>query len=336
METRASYVVVGAFVFGLLASALGFVVWLGKLDLDRKANAYQIGFSGSVTGLSVGSLVRYRGIPVGEVTHIGFDPEDVERIVVLIDVDSTVPIKEDAHAILESQGLTGVGFIQIMGGSRMAKLLKPLPGRDVAEIPSRASMVEEVFESAPEIANQLVVLSNRAAAFLRPENRARMERILANLDAVSGALASEAEGIRTMIQNANEVTASLQDLTETMFPAVETLSDELIGLAEESGHTLSTIRGTISGLDGEMTTLSSDASRAMVGLEAVSQQAQSLISENRGAVNDFSQTGLYELTQFLVEGRLLLENLNRVVRQLERDPARILFGSRDKGVEVRK
>ena len=336
METRASYVVVGAFVFGLFAAVLGFVVWLGKLDLDHAANAYRIGFVGTVTGLSVGSPVRYRGIPVGQVTDIRLDSEDVERILVTVDIDAEVPIKRDAYAVLESQGLTGVGFIQVKGGSKDAPLLEPAPGETVAELPARASVVEEVFQSAPEIANQLLILTNRASAILSPRNQESLENILANLDTVSGAFADEADNIRGLVRNANQATASLRQLTETLEPVAKSVSGDLKGVAEESAQTMAAIRGTVAGVDAELTTLSADASRALSRLSVAADQAQGLIAENRGAVRDFSQSGLYELTQFLIEGRLLLENLNRVTRQLERDPARILFGSRDRGVETSK
>jgi phospholipid/cholesterol/gamma-HCH transport system substrate-binding protein len=336
METRASYVVVGAFVFALFAAVLGFVVWLGKLDLDQKSNEYRIGFVGTVTGLSVGSPVRYRGIPVGQVSDIRLDKDDVERILVMIDVDAEVPIKRDAYAVLESQGLTGVGFIQIKGGSKAAPLLEPAPGEAVAELSARASVVEEVFASAPEIADQLLVLTNRASAILNPRNQASVENILANLDTVSGAFAAEADNIRALVQNANEATESLRRLIRTLEPVANSVSSDLTDMAEESAQTLSAIRGTVAGVDAELMTLSKDASQALAKLGTAADQAQGLIIDNRSAVRDFSQTGLYELTQFLIEGRLLLENLNRITRQLERDPARILFGSRDRGVETSK
>lgn len=336
METKASYVVVGAFVFGLFAAVLGFVVWLGKIELDHQSNAYRIGFVGTVTGLSVGSPVRYRGIPVGEVSDIRLDRDDVERILVTINVDAEVPIKKDAYAVLESQGLTGVGFIQVKGGSKDATLLEPAPGETIAELPARASVVEEVFQSAPEIANQLLVLTNRASAILSPKNQASFGKILANLDTVSGAFAAEADNIRALVRNANDATASLRQLTQTLEPVVRSVSEDLENVAEESSQTLAAIRGTVTGVDAELMSLSVATSQALTRLGAAADQAEGLISDNRGAVRDFSQTGLYELTQFLIEGRLLLENLNRVTRQLERDPARILFGSRDRGVETTK
>jgi phospholipid/cholesterol/gamma-HCH transport system substrate-binding protein len=336
METKASYVVVGAFVFGLFAAVLGFVVWLGKLDLDRESNAYRIGFVGTVTGLSVGSPVRYRGIPVGQVSDIRVDSEDIERILVTIEVDSEVPIKRDAYAVLESQGLTGVGFIQVKGGSRGAPLLEPGPGETIAELPARSSVVEEVFESAPEIANQLLVLTNRASSILNPKNQQSLQNILANLDAVSGAFAREADNISALVRNANEATESLQRLTATLEPIAVSLSEDLSGVAEESAQTMAAIRGTVTGVDAEISTLGADASQALSSLGGAADQARGILAENRGAVRDFSQSGLYEMTQFLIEGRLLLESLNRVTRQLERDPARILFGSRDRGVETSK
>jgi len=73
-------------------------------------------FTGDVTGLGVGSAVRYRGVPVGTVRDIRLDPTNVEQVQVLMDVSADAPIKEDTIAQLALQGITGVAFIQLTGG----------------------------------------------------------------------------------------------------------------------------------------------------------------------------------------------------------------------------
>lgn len=336
METRASYVVVGGFVFALFAGVMGFVIWLGKLEIDRRFDSYRIDFSGSVTGLSVGSPVRYRGIPVGQVTDISIDPDNLERIHVFIEVQSDLPIKEDGYAVLESQGLTGVGFIQLDGGTRQAAVLVAKPGDDVPVIASRASVVEEVFESAPEIANQLVVLINRASGFLKPENQRSFESILSSLEVISGAIAAREAEIHSMITNVNAASEDLRSLAEVAERSAESITADIEALADESGETLATLRGTVAGLDAEVTRLSADLADTLVRIDGFAAEAQAIVAENRAPLRDFSETGLYELTQFLIEGRILLEGLNRVTQQLERDPAQILFGSRDRGVETQQ
>ncbi len=82
METRASYILVGSFVLGLIAAAFAFVVWLASVQFEDVPKRYLIYFDGSVTGLAVASPVRYRGVPVGSVVDIRIDPENIERILV--------------------------------------------------------------------------------------------------------------------------------------------------------------------------------------------------------------------------------------------------------------
>lgn len=327
METRASYVVVGVFVFAMFAAGMGFVVWLGKVELDRDVATFEIEFEQQVTGLSVGSPVRYRGMPVGQVTDISIDPENIEIIRVRIEIDSKVPIKKDVYAVLDSQGLTGVGYIQLSGGSRDAPLLTARPGDAVPVLESRSSVLQEVAQAAPEIASQLVVLVNRVNALLSDENRTSIQNTLKNLESVSEILASRRTEIEEIVEN---VHSTMQVLDGT----VHRVGSDIAVMSEEISQTMATARGTISAVDAEIATVSGELNATLRNVGKASDEAASLISENREAVNDFTGTGLYELTEFLVEGRQLMSDLDRLVRQVEADPARILFGNRQKGVET--
>lgn len=327
METRASYVVVGLFVFTMFAAGMGFVVWLGKVELDRDVSIYEITFEEQVTGLSVGSPARYRGIPVGQVTDITIDPDNIEIIRVRVELDSKVPIKQDVYATLESQGLTGVGYIQLSGGSKDAPLLAARPGDDVPVLESRSSVLQEVAQAAPEIASQLVVLVNRANQLLNDNNRASIQNTLKNLESVSAILANRSSEIEAIIENAH---TTMLVLDET----VAQVGGDISVMSEEISQTMATTRGTVSAVDAEIATVSADLRDTLQNVSKASNEAATLISENREAVNDFAVTGLYELTEFLVEGRQLMNDLDRLVRQVEADPARILFGNRNKGVET--
>ncbi|UUX49462.1 MCE family protein [Nisaea acidiphila] len=327
METRASYVIVGLFVFAMFASAMGFVIWLGKVELNREVAHYDIEFEQQVTGLSVGSPVRYRGIPVGQVLRIGFDPDNVEIIRVRVELDTKVPIKQDVYAVLESQGLTGVGFIQLAGGSKDAPLLTVRPGDEVPVLPSQNSVLQEVAQAAPEIASQLVVLVNRANQMLDPQNQTALRNTLSNLEQFSGALASRSGELERIIENLN--------LTmETMEATVAQVSGDIGVMSEEISQTMATTRGTVNSLDSEIVAVSDELKIALRNVSEVSSGASALIRDNRDAVNDFATTGLYELTEFLIDGRQLMNDMSQLVRQVESDPSRILFGNRQRGVET--
>ena len=62
METRAPFVIVGAFVLAAIAAVFGFIFWLHSTGNSGPRTAYQIQFDGSVPGLLVGAARRGLGL----------------------------------------------------------------------------------------------------------------------------------------------------------------------------------------------------------------------------------------------------------------------------------
>src|ERR1700730_12875435 len=120
METRAPFVVVGAFVLAAIAAAFGFVYWLHNAGGLGPRATYHVQFDGSVPGLLVGAAVLFNGIRVGEVTDLGLAPDSPRRVNATISVASTTPVRSDTKVGLEFQGLTGVPVIALEGGMRQA------------------------------------------------------------------------------------------------------------------------------------------------------------------------------------------------------------------------
>ena len=120
METRAPFVVVGAFVLAAIAAVFGFVYWLqNSAGLGPRAT-YHVQFEGSVPGLLVGAAVLFNGIRVGEVTELGLAPDNPRGVNATISVASTTPVRSDTRVGLEFQGLTGVPVIALEGGKLVA------------------------------------------------------------------------------------------------------------------------------------------------------------------------------------------------------------------------
>ena len=325
METRASYVAVGTFAILLFVGGLVFAIWFGGVQIDQETKPYRIEFQGAVDGLSTGSPVRYRGVPVGTVSDIRIDPENVELIRVDVDVDSEVPIKKDMYAVLQAQGLTGIGFIQIEGGTDAAEERVPTDEEPIPRIPARSSALSKVFETAPEIADRLLVVIARVEQFLSEENEQHFQQIIADFASVSGAVANRSGDIEAVISGAS---ASIEDLRKA--------AAEVSPLLQEASATLATIRGTAVGLDSEVAELSRALSNAGDSIAGTAGQLEAMVAEARPGMKDFSNTGLYELTQFLVEARFLVANIDRLTRQIDRDPSQFLFGDRDGQVETDK
>jgi phospholipid/cholesterol/gamma-HCH transport system substrate-binding protein len=121
METRAPFVVVGAFVLAAIMAVFGFVYWLQNTGGLGPRTSYRVQFEGSVPGLLVGAAVLFNGIKVGEVTELGLAPDNPRGVNATISVASTTPVRADTKVGLEFQGLTGVPVIALEGGTQVAK-----------------------------------------------------------------------------------------------------------------------------------------------------------------------------------------------------------------------
>src|SRR6201987_4959310 len=120
METRAPFVIIGAFVLAAIVAVFGFVYWLNNpAGLGARAT-YHVQFDGSAPGLLVGAAVLFNGIRVGEVTELGLAPDNPRRVNATISVAATTPVRPDTRVGLEFQGLTGVPVIALEGGMRLA------------------------------------------------------------------------------------------------------------------------------------------------------------------------------------------------------------------------
>jgi phospholipid/cholesterol/gamma-HCH transport system substrate-binding protein len=309
METRANYVLVGSVVLALIAAAFGFVIWLARVDLEHKPQTYFVYFYGSVAGLQIGSDVQYRGVPVGRITDIRIDSQNIERIRVVLEVNDGTPVKTDTYATLGLQGITGVAYIQLKGGTQNA----PDLAQDKDEypvIPSRPSGLEQVLDRAPELLERAIVISERLEQLLSDKNINGISASIDNISATTQILANRTKQIDQAITDGAEAVASLRKLTTD--------------LSKDAGSLTATAQEAFK-----------DAKKALDAFGKVADNMQAVVTENRPALRDFSQTGLYEFTQFITEARTLIINLSRLSAQLERDPAQFLFGNQQKGFEAR-
>ena len=120
METRAPFVLIGAFVLAAIAAVFGFVYWLNNTGGLGPRATYHVQFEGSVPGLMVGAAVLFNGIRVGEVTDLGLAADNARRVNATISVASSTPVRADTKIGLEFQGLTGVPVIALEGGTMPA------------------------------------------------------------------------------------------------------------------------------------------------------------------------------------------------------------------------
>jgi phospholipid/cholesterol/gamma-HCH transport system substrate-binding protein len=323
MEIRASYLLVGTVVLVLIAGLAAFSVWLVNADIDREVEPYRIAFAGSVTGLQEGSQVRYRGVPIGRVTDIRIDPERVEWVLVEIEVDRGTPIKQDTVASLEMQGITGIAYVQLRGGTQDSAVLEATGAEPVPEIPSRRSTIERLFESTPELLARSVALVDQATLLLSDQNVQALTKTLQNLETVTASLAKHGEDVDGVLSEAQGVAQGVGGLVEEL-GALATDLRELSAKADVQ-------------MDGVGTALSAtlaDTRQAANTLGRASTSVDELAGQLRQPLGDFAATGLYELTQLVGETRQLIATLTRITKEFERDPAGFFIGGDQRGFKA--
>ncbi len=261
METRANFVLIGAFTIAGILGLLGFLIWLAKFQVDRKYDYYDILFS-DVSGLSQAADVRFNGLAVGRVVAMRLSEEDHSRVRVRIEVEDGVPVKANTVARLQVQGVTGTSFVSLSGGSPGA----PPPPEGSGGRPTlmaERSIVEQLTEDAPDLLTEGVRLMRDLQGFASAENKQYVSGILSNVNAASGQLQGALSDFSDISQTVSRATAQISGFTDQLQPVADALrktlgqSEGLISSAtlafDDAQTTLKTATTTLNTANGTLT-----------------------------------------------------------------------------------
>jgi phospholipid/cholesterol/gamma-HCH transport system substrate-binding protein len=295
METRAHHVIIGAFAIGVFALALGFVLWLSKSSIDREFALYDIVFDEAVTGLSKGGLVQYNGIKVGEVVQLSLAKDDPRKVIARIRVEGDTPIRQDTRAKLGLQGVTGVAFIQLSGGSPSSPALKPTRENPVPVIPSEASALSKLLASGSDIVTSINDLLLRAGELLSEENVERISATLENLRGVTDTVNAQRGDLAIALKQLASATEDLKRTLATLDSMATTTNDLMRNNARQ---------------------VLESTQKALESVDKVANATNALIGDNRAAISQFSEQGLRQLGPTIVELRETLRSLKQVSDRL--------------------
>ncbi len=161
METDKHYFFEGLFIIVFFVAAAFFAVWLGSTGRHDDV-LYRIHFSESVSGLTVGDPVKYRGVDVGTVKSIIIDPDNLRLVLVDVRLRKETPVKTDTRASLALKGITGVIFIELNGGDPAAKtLLAVTPQDKIPEIPSEKTGLKAMLDDLPKLVDKFGAMEDQ-------------------------------------------------------------------------------------------------------------------------------------------------------------------------------
>jgi phospholipid/cholesterol/gamma-HCH transport system substrate-binding protein len=198
METRANHVLIGLFTLAVLVGGFVFVWWFGGSGASSDRAEYRVVFEGSVAGLTKGSAVQFNGLTVGEVTDIQFSPSDPGKIYTKIAVSSGVPMRTDTKARLDSQGLTGVSTVMLIGGRPEAPVLAATSAGDLPTIIAEPSSFQSLIEGARQMMARADGILNQVQRVVEM-NAGPINQSITNVQKFTDALAKNADGIDTFL-----------------------------------------------------------------------------------------------------------------------------------------
>ncbi len=302
METRAHYVLIGAFVMCAIASAFLFILWIGQTQ--REFDEYDVVFRDRVSGLTEGAHVSFNGISKGEVRRLTIDPDDPSVVVARVQVGKDTPIKTDTRAELELVGFTGLAIIQFLGGSPDQPLLKDTV-RGIPRIEGETAGIAQIFEGG----NDIITAANR---LLSDKNIEAINNIVSNIDIVIDAVASNDEDIARMVKNLAAITDDLAKMTDELEALTKTAND-LLG--EDAPKTLAETEAAIK------------EARLLI------KDLRGVVAENRDGVAIFTNQGLAQAGPAMAEARRMFRTLDQVLKAMDRNPRAYLLGEDTPEVE---
>ena len=298
METKVNYTFVGLFVLLLSAAMIAGVLWLSAGNQYSKVfDTYVAYMHESVSGLNMNAPVKYRGVNVGKVQQISLDKSNPEQVRLEISIERGTPITVDTIAVLKSQGLTGIAYVELSGGSASSPLLKPTKDIPYPVIQTGLSLLGRLDIGMSGLLVNLNKTSENLNQLLDDENRIALKQTMAHVAAITGSLAARKTDIDKTVTNAS---LTMENMSK--------ISSQLPGLIERMGHSTEALEK-----------MAKDTSRASISV------SKAFNGAGPGAVR-FAEEGLPELERLIVEMRELSASLQQITRQVEQNPNILLLG----------
>ncbi len=299
MENKAHALAAGAFVFGLLAVLVALVVWFTRDNTVR--NVYELTTRDPVSGLQPQAAVRYRGIAVGKVQSIDFDPEVKGNVRVRITVDERVPLTQSTYATLSYQGVTGLAFVALDDKGESQIALKP-DNDDPPHIPLKPSVLAQLQDRGEAILSQVEMATQRVNKLLADDNQKRIADALENIAQASASANQLSKQLESTVKNG---------LNPALSAAPETMASLRKAAGDVSGaaNTIRTVASRLNEKDGAI-------DRLATGTQALGQ-----------AVDSFNSATLPRLNRVADDTSRAVRRLGRAADSINDNPQSLLFGN---------
>lgn len=298
MENKAHAMAAGAFVLVVAALLALLAVWLTRDNGER--HLYELSTRETLSGLQPQAQVRFRGVPVGKVEFIGFDHKIKGNVLVRISVDVGTPLTQSTFATVSSQGVTGLGFIQLEDDGPSTVLLVPNDD-DPPRIPLKPGLLDKLLGKTEVIMDQVEAASTKLNKLLGDGNQQAL------MSAVQQ-FGQAADSINKVVLKLDPVVASLPKLSQeasVTMKSLKTAADDVSKTATEVGTTAERLNAKGGPLD-----------KLAEGGAALA-----------ATVETFSAATLPRLGEVAEETARAMRQLRRTVNAVDDNPQSLIFGN---------
>ena len=313
MENKSHALAAGIFVLLVSALLVALAVWLARDASPQRL--YALSSKEAVTGLQPQASVRFKGVNVGKVTAIGFDPLIAGNVLIQIEIDEQAPITQSTFGTLGFQGVTGLAFVQLDDADESRQALAPGTASP-PRIPMRPSLLSRLTDQGADILLQLEASSRRVNQLLEPGNQ---QRLLATIDQMGQAAA----GIKQLASRADK-------LLDAQFGPGRLNMPQLV---QEATATLKTLQATSERV-GESADEARASARAFRQVTERMDEKGGTLDQLASGVDTLSATGqavnaatLPRLNRTVDEAARTARQLSRAVDAVKDNPQALLFGS---------
>ncbi len=321
METKANYTIVGFFTVMVIAAAFGFVYWMSQYGRSGEMVELVISIPGSANGLSVGSPVRFNGIPVGSVRNLAINSNDPRYSVAVTEVSVDAPVLKSTTATLEIQGLTGAAYIELSGGNKGDEniLREALDKGTPAQLTADQSSVTSLLATADKILDRANTAITDLQGFVK-DVRQPLTDTIGNAQRFSKSLADNAEGIDKFLESVSGMSDSINSASakldstlgsaealvksvdpkkvETIVTNVEKMSNDLSAASSSVSETIATFRRTAETYEQFGKDATATLKRVDTLVAAIDPQKVGLVVNDVSAASADARKAIASISQF--------------------------------------
>ena len=288
------------------------ILWLASGgSLQKKYDLYLAIVEESVAGLNLNAPVKYNGVDVGKVQHIQLDPNNPQRVRLHFAIERGTPIKIDTIAVLKTQGLTGIAYVELDGGAKNAPALVAVGNEPYPVIQTKPSLSTRLENILTSVLSKLDNTSSTIDSLLSAENRESFRSALADIAIVSKTVAQRKKEIDAGIINAARAADNTARATEKLNPIL----DKIQPTVEQLTITIAQINKSAAAIE-----------KAADETAIASSNAGKTVTTVGSNFERYTAETLPEIQRLLAELNALSASLKRLSEQTECDPASLLRG----------